>query len=451
MGEKTLTRKLGFWAALAIGVGSTVGSGIFVNCSTVAKAGGSPFLSILSWVVGGLVMIPQMMILAELSTAFPDNGYGYVLFSRAGSKPLAFLFGWATFWALDPTGIAVLALASVTYIAFFIPVLTGFFGNLLATVLIIVFAVLHYRSVKTGGAFTVMITIAKILPFALIIGLGLFFIHGGNFSNAAVATKIPFGSGLMAGVSATTWAYSGMAGICYMAGEFKNPGKTLPRALIGSAIVIMALYSFVSAAVHGLLPFDKIIATSTPITDALRTIPFFSSFAPAFVAFTAILVILGCLNTSIMFEPRMEFAMAQDNLFFKVFDHVHPKYETPDRSIALVVGFAIVQVWATNIQTLLGYTTLVLLIMNTLLYLTIITCRKRADYKPVFHCPAWPVMMVLSSAACAWMAWGTFQWAPIPGIIAAAAVVVTGLPAYYYWNSKKKKLENSETKEKVSV
>ncbi len=90
MSNGTLTRKLGFWSALAIAVGTTIGSGIFVSSGDVARAAGTPSISILAWIIGGVIAIPQVMVLAELSTAYPQNGSGYVYLNKAGWRPLAF-------------------------------------------------------------------------------------------------------------------------------------------------------------------------------------------------------------------------------------------------------------------------------------------------------------------------------------------------------------------------
>lgn len=98
---KELGRKLGLGAALAIAVGTTVGSGIFSSVGAVAGAAGSPFMTILAFIIGGIIIIPQMMVYAELSTAYPVDGADYIYLKNAGSRPLAFLSGWATFWAND--------------------------------------------------------------------------------------------------------------------------------------------------------------------------------------------------------------------------------------------------------------------------------------------------------------------------------------------------------------
>lgn len=444
--KKDLTRKLGLGAALALAVGTTIGSGIFVNSGTVAAAAGTPFIAIIAWIIGGLLIIPQMMVLSELATAYPENGSGYTYLVKAKSRPLAFLYGWASFFALDPPSISILALAAASYIAIFIPSLTGLAGKFVATALIVIFAALHYRSVKSGGFFQVLITIAKILPFVIVIGLGLFYMNGSNFTYSQPAASGSFFSLLLAAVSATSWSYTGMSSVTYMSGEFKNPTKTLPRALIGAGIIVTAIYTLVAVSVIGIMPFEKLMKSQTAIADALKYIPSFSGIASTFVTIAAIIVILGSLSSCIMFQPRMEYAMARDNLFFKIFGHVHPKYETPDWSILLQVGYAILLVFATDLVTLLGYFTLVMNLMNIILYGSIIFCRKNADYNPTYRTPAWGLMTAISILGSAWLAWGTFSWAPWQGLLASFVVVVTGLPAYYYWNNKNKKAQNGLAK-----
>ena len=136
---KELGRKLGFWAALAIAVGTTVGSGIFASVGEVAGAAGSPLMTILAFVVGGLIIIPQMCVYAELSTAYPVDGADYIYLKMAGSRPLAFLSGWATFWANDPPSISIMALAILNYLTVFVPFGADTIqGKLIATAVVMV-------------------------------------------------------------------------------------------------------------------------------------------------------------------------------------------------------------------------------------------------------------------------------------------------------------------------
>ena len=434
MSNGALTRKLGFWSALAIAVGTTVGSGIFVSSGDVAKAAGSPSISILAWIIGGVIAIPQVMVLAELSTAYPQNGSGYVYLNKAGWRPLGFLYGWATFWALDPPSISIMALAIVSYIATFLPFFSGVPGKLLGIAIILIITSIHYRSVKEGGLFQVIITAVKIIPFLIVIVLGLMYMNPGNFAYTPTTGTVK--TSLIGGVSATTWAYTGMAAICFMAGEFKNPGKVLPRALISSVFIVLALYTLLAVCVIGLMPFEKLISTNAAVSEAVKYIPGLSDIASSFVAVTAIIVILGSLSSCIMFQPRLEYAMAKDGLFFQRFAKVHPKYETPSFSIIVQVTYACILVMFSNLTALLGYFTLIQLVINILDFAAVYKCRKRDDYKPVYRMPAWRLTTILAILGASWLAWGTFTWAPWQGMVAAFIVIATGLPVYFYWEKK---------------
>ncbi|MGK9174267.1 amino acid permease [Yokenella regensburgei] len=442
MESQELQRKLGFWAVLAIAVGTTVGSGIFVSVGEVAKAAGTPWLTVLAFIVGGLIVIPQMCVYAELSTAYPENGADYVYLKNAGSRPLAFLSGWASFWANDAPSLSIMALAVVSNLGFLMP-LDPLTGKLVATALIIMFMLLHLRSVEGGAAFQTLITIAKIIPFTIVIGIGIFWFKTDNFTAPSGAATVTAASGIMAllaGVSATSWSYTGMASICYMTGEIKDPGKTMPRALIGSCLLVLVLYSLLALVISGLMPFEKLAASGTPISDALTYIPALGSMAGIFVAVTAMIVILGSLSSCVMYQPRLEYAMAKDKLFFKCFAHVHPKYNTPDVSIVLQCALGIFFIFVSDLTSLLGYFTLVMCFKNTLTFGSIIWCRKRDDYKPLWRTPMFGLMTFLAICSSLILVASTFVWAPIPGLVCALIVIATGLPAYAFWERRNRRL-----------
>ncbi len=175
--KHALGRKLGFLAVLAIGVGTTVGSGIFSSVGEVSGAAGSAVMTILAFLVGGIIMIPQILAYAELSSAYPENGGAYVYFKEAGSKFLAFLSGWIGFWGTDTPGISIMALAIANYIGF----LTGLSGlvlKLIGVVFILFYMWTHIRSVEGGSKTQTALTILKIIPFVLMVAIGLFYLRG---------------------------------------------------------------------------------------------------------------------------------------------------------------------------------------------------------------------------------------------------------------------------------
>ena len=405
--KNELGRKLGLGAVIALGVGTTVGSGIFSSLSEVANAAGSSLFLVLAYIIGGLLQIPSNFVYSELASAYPEDGGQYVYFREAGSRPLVFLCGWISFWATDPPSISIMALAIVNYLAFFIPI-HGLVLRLVAVVFVLIFMGVHIRSVEGGGKFQTIITALKILPFALVIGIGLFNLQGDILlSSASLEGYATSGiAALIAGIAATTWSYDGMGAACYMSGEIKNPKKNMPLGLILTAVVVLALY------------------------------------AGTIVAIMEIIVVIGSLSSCIMFQPRIEYAMAKDNLFFKSFAKVHPKYETPYFSIIVQCAVVIVLIFASDLSALLGYFTMVALLKNVLTFVTIFVLRKKGKehgYNPSYKCPGGPIMPLIAIIMTATLIWGQLTYAPMQSLICALVAVVTGLPVFYYWDRKNKK------------
>lgn len=439
--EKTdLGRKLGLSAVIALGVGTTVGSGIFSSLSTVAQAAGSSLFLVLAFIIGGLLQIPANFCYAELASAYPEDGGQYVYFREAGSRPLAFLCGWVSFWGTDPPSISIMALAIVNYLAYFIP-MSDIVLKLVATGFVLFFMVMHLRSVEGGGKFQAIITALKILPFALIIGIGVFFMHGDNFLSATRLDGASAGgiTALIAGVAATTWSFDGMAAPCYMSGEIKNPGKNMPRGLILTAFIVLGLYAGLTLVASGLLTIDELAASDAPIALLASKIPGIGHYAGTIVAVMAVIVVIGSLSSCIMFQPRIEYAMAKDGLFFKSFAKVHPKYETPYFSIIVQCAVAIVLIFASDIAGLLGYFTMIALLKNALTFATIFVLRKKESYKPTYRIPGGYIMPIIAIGMTCTLIYGELTYAPIPSLAAAAIAIVTGLPVYYMWERQNKK------------
>lgn len=437
--NQELGRKLGLGAVIALGVGTTVGSGIFSSLSEVAAAAGSSLFLVLAFVIGGLLQIPANFCYAELASAYPEDGGQYVYFREAGSRPLAFLCGWISFWATDPPSISIMALAIVNYLGFFLP-LHGLVLKLVAVAFVLFFMCMHLRSVEGGGAFQTIITALKILPFALIVGIGLFFINGELFLSPVRLSTAASGGlmALIAGVSATTWSYDGMGAACYMSGEIKDPEKNMPRGLILTAVVVLALYAGLTTVASGLLSVEELAASDAPIALLASKIPAIGDYAGTVVAVMAIIVVIGSLSSCIMYQPRIEYAMAKDNLFFKSFAKVHPKYETPYFSIIVQCAVAIVLIFATSLSDLLGYFTLVALLKNFLTFGTIFVLRRKEGYKPSYRMPGGYVMPIVAMFMTGTLIVGQFTYAPLAGIVCALVAVGTGLPAFYMWDRKNK-------------
>ncbi len=244
---------------------------------------------------------------------------------------------------------------------------------------------------------------------------------------------------LLAGVSATTWSFDGMGAACYMSGEIKDPHKNMPRGLIITAFVVLGLYVGLTFVASGILPIDELAASDAPIALVASKLPVIGNVAGTITAIMAIIVIIGSLSSCIMFQPRIEYAMAKDGLFFKSFAKIHPKYETPYFSIIVQCAVAIVLIFATSLSDLLGYFTLVALIKNFLTFSMIFVLRRKKGYNPTWKMPCGYLMAGIAMFMTGTLIVSTFVWAPVAGLICAVIAVGTGLPAFYLWDRQNKK------------
>ena len=435
-----LKRKLGLGAALAVAVGTTVGSGIFSSLSDVANKSGSATILILAFVIGGLIMIPQNLLYAELASAYPEDGGQYIWLKEAGWRPVAFLNGWLAFWATDPCTCSVMSLAIANYLAFFIPGMNSqLIINIVAIAIILIFTTLHYRSVEAGARFQAFITSLKMLPFFILIGVGLFFIKGELLTAAPMAGAATGAAALLAGIAATTWSYDGAIGACYMTGEVKDPHKTMPKVMIYCIIIVILLYAGLSTIAAGLIPIDELAASTAPIALAFSKIPMVGAAAGVVTALLAILVITGSMSGATMYQPRLEYAMAKDGLWYHRFAEVHPKFNTPSFALIAQAGYAIILVCVSGINDLLGYFTFICLVKNMLVFCTLFVHHKKATYQPGWRCPAWKVMTVIAILANGILLVSTFMSSSAASTIASVVALVTGLPAYYFFEHKNKK------------
>lgn len=431
-----LERKLGLGHAIAIVVGTVIGSGVFINLPLVARATGSPLLAALAWLLGGLIWIPQIFIITEMATAYPNEGYGYLYLKEAGSPLLAFMYVWTAFITSDTPSITIIAMSAASALAVFWPPLDGpLYGRAFAIALIVLLTIPHYRDVKQGGNLQIVLTIAKISPLILLIVIGMFYYGSGNLTAIPSPAAHPraLGAMLLAGVAATVWSYAGFPNLLYMAGEIKNPRVTLPRALIGSVLGVMAAYVLIALGTSAIVPHDDLVDASGSFANPFQYLPVFATFAAGFLGIAAFISMVGATNACIMVQPRMEYAIARDGYFFKPFARVHPRYKTPHVSIVIQSGLAILMTLIGGIEALLGYFTLSYVIQNALVYGAIFWLRRKPDYQPSYRAPLWQGMAVVSIVVQLALAVGTFLAYPTGGVLTAAVLIGTGVPLYLWF------------------
>lgn len=330
---------------------------------------------------------------------------------------------------------SIVALGLVSYLSF-LTNLDPIILRAIAVGIMIVFMLLNIRSVGGSSIVQIVLTVLKILPFIIVIGLGLFFIKENfisgeiqEFSEVANSSQ-PWLLTIFTAIAATTFSYDGMYAPTYMAGEVKNPKKIMPIAFIIIALVVVILYFALSFVSVGLLSTDQIAQSSAPIAEVASQIPIIGSLAETTVAIMAVLVIIGSLASVTMYQPRLGYSMAKDGLFFKVFARVHPKYKSPYAAIIIYCSYSIILTFVGNLSDLLGYFTLITLLRNFATFGTIFFLRKKESYKPSYKAPGGLACPIISCLITGLLFIGVFINDPIPSLIVILVLAVTGIIAY---------------------
>jgi len=343
--QPDLPRVLGASQATAIVVGTIIGSGIFLVPREMMQDVGSSLLVYLAWIVGGLLSLFGAMTYAELSAMMPYAGGEYVYLRGAYGDTTAFLYMWTWFAVAKPASIAAVTIGLARTLEFFpafhwlsdqaigtpIPLL---WSQLFAIVVTWFITGLNYLGIKKAGDFQLVFTVLKGVLILIVAGL-CFASASGSWANFSTSLPHATGgfSGFMLALIATLWAYDGWNDLTMVAGEVRNPERSLPIALIAGLFIVGALFMATNAAIQYILPAAQIAGSERPAVAALSVVA--GPAGAGFVAAAMAISIFVTLNGTIMSGARIPFAAARDRLFFRQFARISPRFQSPSTSLAV--------------------------------------------------------------------------------------------------------------------
>jgi APA family basic amino acid/polyamine antiporter len=433
-----LPRRLGLWSAIAVLIGSTIGSGIFRSPAGIAAKlpGPLPLLSV--WVAGGLFALCGALTLAEIAGAYPSTGGVYVFIREGWGRLPAFLFGWSELVIIRAASLGAISTTFAEYalrVAGHDPRVAPYSDmvHYLAAAAIAVTASFNYFGLRWGSLVQNATTLAKYggLLFIVLVALalGLPRSGGGHYTPALPPGSFsiaPFGLALVS----VLWAFDGWADLCFVGGEVKDPRRTLPKALIIGTLAVVAIYLGANLAYLAVLDVGEIARSPLVAADVAQRLV--GSGGVTFVAVTVMLSTFGTLNGTLLTSPRIFFAMADDGLFFKRVAAVHPKFQTPAVAIALTAFLGIVFVMLRTFEQLADAFVTAIVPFYALGVASIFVLRKRAGYDPPFRVPGYPVVPILFVVATVSLLVNALidpssRW---PTLAVFGAIVV-GIPVYY--------------------
>ncbi|MCX5763761.1 MAG: amino acid permease [Gemmatimonadetes bacterium] len=434
----SLQRRLGLWSAMAVVVGSTIGSGIFRSPAGIADKLPGPLPMMAVWVAGGIFALCGALTLAEIGTAFPQTGGVYVFCREGWGRLAGFLFGWGQVVIVRAASLGAIAITFSEY-AFRVsgidPAAPEHARHVkwLAAGAILLTGGFNYVGVRFASAVSNFTVLAKYggLLFIVIVAfaIGLPQTHGGNYTPLAPAgsfTLPMFGLALVS----TLWAFDGWADLAYNAGEVKDPGKNIPRALIGGTLAVLVIYLAANLAYLAVLPVETMRHSKLVAADVAQLV-----IGPAGVVFVSVTVMIstfGTLNTVLFTSPRVFFAMAADGLFFKPVAKVHPKFGTPYVAITMTACFGAVYVLFLSFDQLANAFVTAFLPFYLLAVAAIFRLRGRPGYALTFRVPLFPFVPLLFIASVLYLLGNALVQANsrMP-TLQVLGLVATGIPVFY--------------------
>lgn len=435
--EDALPRKLGLWSAVAVLVGSTIGSGIFRSPAGIADRLPGPLPLIGVWVLAGLVTLCGALTLAEIASAHPKTGGVYVFLREGWGRIAGFLFGWAQLTIIRAAALGAIA---TTFAEYFLRVL-GFdttvapydaWVHYTAAAAIGVMATMNILGVRFGAAIQNVTTLAKYgaLLFIIVLAFSLGLPEtGGNYTPLVPEGSFSVGMLGLALVS-VLWAYDGWADLSFVAGEVKDPRRTLPRALIGGTIAVIVVYLLANLAYLAVLDVGEIRQSPLVAADVAERV--LGAGGLVFVSVTVMISTLGTLNGSTLTSPRIFFAMADDRLLFRKVAEVHPRFQTPWIAIALTAALGMAFSLARDFEQLADTFVIAVVPFYLMAVASVFRLRGQAGYDPSFRVPLYPVVPVIFILATLFLLGSSLvdassRW----GTLAVFGAILLGVPVYY--------------------
>jgi basic amino acid/polyamine antiporter, APA family len=449
---QTLQRRLGVFSATTIIVGSMIGSGIFIAPSIMASYVATPGIWIGLWLVGGALTLLGALSYGELCAMMPQAGGQYVFLREAFGPTVAFLYGWTLFLVIQTGFNAAVGIAFAKFLGGVglrvgetdVVWSAGGFAlsraQLVAVAVIAVLTWVNMRGVREGAFVQNVFTVLKVGAIAVLVLVG-FGSGKGSFANFSPLVGTELGAkGLQMGLfaamgvamSKALFAYDAWNTVTFTAEEVRDPQRNLPRALIAGTVVTTLAYTAACAVYLYVLPLGRMagVEENRVASDVAGIL-----LGPKGITLVSVAILVstfGCLNGLILGGARVLFAMARDNVFFRVAGRVDPVTHTPRGALVLQGVWSVVLALSGSYDRLLTYVTFASLAFNALTVVGLFVLRrKRPDAERPYRAWGYPFTPAVYLVGALFFLLYIFLGDPKDSC-AGLGLVALGFPAYWW-------------------
>ena len=422
------TGKFGFWSIVLLGINGIVGTGIFLLPNKAYSIIGSASLGVLLFdaVIAGCIAL----CFAEAASLFTRNGGPYLYAKHALGDFWAFEVG-VLKWIVTVIAWAAMAVGFATALGAAVPALSGDFAkDVISFILIVGLTIVNIFGVNVSKFVNNLITISKLVPLALFIAIGIFFINGANFTPVFPQDIYLDGSFAQAAVL-LFFAYTGFEVIAIAAEDMKNPKKNLPRAIIMCMLLVSVLYMAILAVSIGVLGTD-LANTKAPVQDAFNVI-----VGPIgmYIVLVGTLISMGGINfAEAYYAPRVATSMAEDGMLPNALAKRN-RYNAPYVAAIVTAIASVLLAWSGSFTTLAAISAVSRFTQYLPTCLAVIIFRRKwADKARSYTIPGGYLIPVIAIGTSLWM----LAQAQTNQLLWGLGGCIVILPFYYsYWKKKK--------------
>nr|WP_288768745.1 amino acid permease [uncultured Intestinibacter sp.] len=442
MENKQLQKNLGIAAALSTVVGMVIGGGVFFKPQAVyTLTGGAPGLGILAWIIAGIMTITAGLTAAEVSAAIPKTGGMMVYIEEIYGKKLGFLTGWMQTVLFFPATAAAIAVMFGQQAAILLNNPSIVMPMSIGVILLV--GILNTFGSKTSGTIQTVSTVCKLIPLVLIIVFG--FIKGSG-DNPVMSPLVAEGISPMGIIGqllvAILFAYDGWINVGALAGEMKNPGKDLPKAIIGGLSIVMAINVVINLAYLWVLPASELAQYASPASIVAEKI--FGPVGGKLINVGILVSVFGCLNGYLLTGPRIPYTLANQKLLPATFGKLN-KNGVPANATLFMAVLSVIYALSGQFNLLSDLSMFAIWAFYTLTFIGVIKLRKtQPDLKRPYKVPFYPVIPIISICSGLFVVIDQLFLAGMKSsMISLGGVIVTliGLPVYAVMTKKKPELE----------
>jgi APA family basic amino acid/polyamine antiporter len=416
-------RQLGLSAAAAIVVGESIALGIFLTPAAMAKSLGSPLLLGLVWLGIALMAICGAFCYSELAVRFPESGGEYVYLRAVYGEQTGFLYGWMSSIIMYPGVAAALAVGSVAYIAQLAPLGAGALA-FVPIVILCGFCALNILGTRLSGTFT---SIVNVLKIGVLIALVAWAVCSGH---AHIANLLPLGQrrpgseslvpALASAVVSAFFSFGGWWEASKIAGEVRNPRRTLPLAFLGGVSLVALIYMLISGTFLAVVPIGEVTSNTAFVAQFGAVL--FGRAGARILSACVLVCVCGGIAALSMAAPRVIYAMAVKGSFFPIFGRLHTRLGTPVGAILLQTALSLLVLAFGAFDRVLAF-----IIFSAVLFLALTVSTLFRQIEPVraWWYPAAPALFIVF---CFVVDVLILMHDPIPALI-GVAIVLCGIPA----------------------